>query len=89
MMRKVTIELTDNSSLKILQDLEQKHLIRIVKDPDAIATGLNSYALPGESINEQDFKKWIEYTEDSPTINITEAKSRWAAQKKKLQNRIR
>ncbi len=83
-MQTVTIELTDNNSLKALQDLEQKHLIGIVKEPD-----LNSYALPGEPMSEQDFKKWVEYTEDSPTVSITEAKQRWATQKKKLQKLIR
>jgi hypothetical protein len=83
-MQTVTIELTDTNSLKALQDLEHKHLIRIVKEPD-----LNSYALPGEPISEQDFKKWIEYTEDSPTVSLTEAKQRWATQKEKLQKLIR
>ena len=84
LMQTVTIELTDNNSLKALQDLEHKHLIRIVKEPD-----LNSYALPGEPMSEQDFKKWIEYTEDSSTVSIIEAKQRWATQKKKLQKLIR
>jgi hypothetical protein len=83
-MQTVTIELTDNNSLKALQDLEQKHLIRIVKEPE-----INSYALPGEPMSEQDFKKWVENTEDSPTVSITEAKQRWAIQKKKLQKLIR
>lgn len=83
-MQTVTIELTDNNSLKALQELEHKHLIRIVKEPD-----LNSYALSGEPISEQDFKKWVEYTEDSPTVSITEAKQRWATQRKKLQKLIR
>lgn len=83
-MQRVTIELTDNDSLKALQDLEHKHLIRIVKEPD-----LNSYALPGEPISEDDFKKWVEFTENSPTVRITEAKQRWASQKKKLQKLIR
>ncbi len=83
-MQIVTIELTGNNSLKALQDLEHKHLIRIVKEPD-----LNSYALPGEPISEEDFKKWVEYTEGSPTVSIIEAKQRWAVQKKKLQKLIR
>jgi len=83
-MQTVTIELTDNNSLKALQDLEHKHLIRIVKEPD-----LNSYALPGEPMSEQDFIKWVEYTEDSLAVSITEAKQRWATQKKKLQKLIR
>lgn len=78
------IELKGNKALKALQELEQKQLIRIVKEPD-----LNSYALPGEAINEEDFKKWNEYTEDSPSISLTEAKQRWEMQKKKLQKLIR
>jgi hypothetical protein len=88
-MQTVTIELTDKNSLKVLQDLEHMHLIRIVKEPDPIAIGLDSYALPGEPMNEQDFKKWVEYTENSPTVSLTEAKQRWASQKKKLQKLIR
>ncbi len=83
-MQTITIELTNNNSLKALQDLEHKQLIRIIKEPD-----LNAYALPGEAISEEDFKKWVEYVEDSPTVGITEAKQRWAAQKKKLQKLIR
>jgi hypothetical protein len=83
-MKTLTIELTDNTSLKALQDLEHKKLIRIVKEPD-----LDSYSLPGEPISVEDFKKWVEYAENSPTISIIEAKQRWADQKKKLQKLIR
>lgn len=83
-MQTVTIELTDNNSLKALQELEHKQLIRIVKQPD-----LNSYALAGEAISAEDFKKWVEYSENFPTVSITEAKKRWASQKKKLQKLIR
>ena len=83
-MQKLTIELTGTDSLKALKDLEHKRLIRIVNNPD-----LDSYALPGEPISEEDFKKWVEYTENSPTLSITEAKQAWAAQKKKLQKLIR
>lgn len=83
-MQTLKIELTGNNSLKALQELEHKQLIRIVKEPD-----LSSYALPGEPINEEDFKKWVEYAKDSPTVSFTEAKQRWAAQKKKLQKLIR
>jgi hypothetical protein len=70
-MQKITIELTGKNSLKALQDLEQKHLIRIVNEPD-----INCYALPGEPISEEDFKKWVEYTEDSSTVSLFEAKQR-------------
>lgn len=79
-MQTLTVVLTDNNSLKALQDLEHKHLIRIVKEPD-----LSSYALSGEAISKEGFKQWVEYAENSPTVSITEAKQRWATQKKKLQ----
>jgi len=83
-MQTITIELTGNNSLKALQDLEHKHLIRILKDPD-----LNSYSLPGEPISNEDFRKWVEYAENSPTVSLNEAKQRWAEQKKTLQKLIR
>jgi hypothetical protein len=83
-MQTLTIELTGTNSLKAIKDLEHKRLIRIVKNPD-----FNFYALPGEEISEEDFKKWVEYAEESPTVSLTEARQRWAAQKKKLQKLIR
>lgn len=88
-METLTIELTGNNSLKALQDLEHKKLIRILKEPDTLAIGLNSYSLPGEPINVEDFRKWVEYAENSPTVHLNEAKERWAGQKKKLQKLIR
>lgn len=83
-MQTVVIELTDNDSLKALQDLERKHLIRIVEEPTPA-----NYSLPGEPISDEDFKSWVNYTENSPTVNLTEAKQRWAEQRKKLQKLIR
>lgn len=83
-MQTITIELTDTNSLKALQELEHKRLIRIVREPD-----LNSIALPGKPISEEDFRKWVEYAEGSPTVSLSEAKQRWATQKKKLQKLIR
>ena len=83
-MQTLTIELIGTNSLQALQELEQMDIIRIVKEPD-----LKSYSLPGEPISEEDFVKWIAYTENSPTISLTEAKQRWSEQKKKLQKLIR
>ncbi|MEX0982236.1 MAG: hypothetical protein WD577_10505 [Bacteroidales bacterium] len=83
-MQTLKIELTGNHSLEALQELEHKRLIRIIREPD-----LHSYALPGESISEEDFKKWVEYAEDSPTLSYSEAKQRWVTQKKKLRKLIR
>ena len=79
-MQTLTIELTGCNSLKALQDLEQKDLIRIVNEPE-----INSYSLPGEPISDEDFKKWVKYAENSPTVSLTEAKLRWSDEKKKLQ----
>jgi len=83
-MQTIRIELTDNNSLKALQELEHKRLIRIVREPD-----LNSFTLPGEPVSEEDFRKWVEYAEGSPTVSLAEAKQRWATQNKKLQKLIR
>lgn len=83
-MQTVVIELTDNDSLKALQDLERKHLIRIVEEPTPA-----NYSLPGEPISDEEFKSWVDYTESSPTVSLTEAKQRWEAQRKKLQKLIR
>ncbi len=83
-MLTLRIELTGNNALKALEELERKKLIRIIKEP-----GLDSYALPGDTISEVDFKKWIEYTENAPTVSSEEAKKTWATQKKRLQKLIR
>lgn len=82
-MQTLTIQLTDNNSLQALLELENRNLIRILKEPD-----LGTYALPGEPINIEDFIKWIEYAENSPTVSLTEAKQRWTTQKQKLQKLI-
>jgi len=79
-MQTLTIELTGKDSLKALQNLEQRDLIHIVNEPD-----LNLYSLAGEPINDDDFRNWVEYAENSPTISLTEAKQRWSDQRKKLQ----
>lgn len=80
-MSSITIELKGEDALKALEDLKQKDLIRIVKEPD-----FNLYTLPGEPVSDDDFRNWIEFAENTPTINLNEAKQRWEDQKKKLQN---
>jgi len=60
-MQILTIELTGSNALKALQDLEQKDLIRIVKEPE-----INLYCLTGEPISDEDLKKWLEYAEKLP-----------------------
>ncbi|MCF8309382.1 MAG: hypothetical protein K9I68_10270 [Bacteroidales bacterium] len=83
-MQTIIVKLTTEDSLEALKELEKKRLIKILTNPD-----LNSYALPGNQINDEDFKKWIEYTEESPAVSESEAKKLWAKQKKHLQKLTR
>ena len=83
-MRTLKIELTDSKAYHMLQELDHKQLIKIVKEPD-----LGSYALPGEPMSEEDFKEWVEYADISPSLSFAEAKEKWATQKQKLQKFIR
>lgn len=79
----LTIELLHSNALKSLKDLEHQYLIRIVEKPE-----LTSYAFPGEPMSVEEFKNWVEYAEDSPSVNLSEAKLRWATQKEKLRKLI-
>ncbi len=83
-MTSITIELKGEDALKALEDLEEKDLIRIVKEPDR-----NLYTLPGEPMSDEDFRNWIEFAENTPSLTLNEAKKRWADKKQKLQKRIR
>jgi hypothetical protein len=83
-MDKIIIELTGDNSLKALKELENRKLIRILRNPKQV-----SYALPGEPISDIDFKNWIEYAENTPTLTLNEAKQQWSSQKRKLQDTIR
>ncbi len=84
-MQTVLIELRDNKAFDELHKLEDKQLIHIVNDNESCS----SYALPGKPLSVDDFRKWIEYTENTPTISLTLAKQQWQAQRKKLQQLIR
>jgi hypothetical protein len=75
----LTIELLNSNALKSLKDLEHQHLIRIVEMPE-----LTSYSLPGQPMSVEEFKSWVEYAEDSPSVDLNEAKQRWSTQKEKL-----
>lgn len=79
-MASITIELKGEDALKALEDLEQRDLIRIVKESDQ-----NLYVLPGEPMSNEDFINWIEFAENTPALSLNEAKQRWADQKKALQ----
>ena len=76
---RLLIELKGKNSLKALRDLEEKDLIKILKEPD-----LNSYSFPGEPISEEDYKKWCEYGENLPAVSLIEAKQKWEDQTRKI-----
>jgi len=79
-MQTLTIEVTDNSAIQLLHELEERHLIKIVGDDKT-----DSPALPGEEMTIPEFKSWIEKAERSPSITLEQAKQQWASKKKKLQ----
>lgn len=82
-MKTMLIELKNKKALEELHNLEEKNFIRIVNED------FTSYSLPGKPINEDEFRAWIAYAENTPTVSLSEAKQRWEAQKKKLQTLIR
>ena len=79
-MRTLTVEVKNNNALRLLHDLELNKVIRIVNEPET-----SSYALPGDSISINDFKKWIDDAEHSPVISLSDAKNKWEQKKKQLQ----
>jgi hypothetical protein len=68
-MQTVTIQLTDRSARKALQDLEQKHVIRIVKSPR-----FESPALPGRPMDLRAFRAWIAGAVEAPSVSLKAAK---------------
>lgn len=83
-MQTITVEIKDKTALKLLKNLEELHLIKILEESKE-----HSFVLSGNPISEQDFKNWIEFTETLPSTTLAEAKQRWAKQKKTLQKHIR
>ena len=82
-MQTILIELKNNQAFEELHNLEEKKLIRIINED------FSSYVLPGKPINEEEFRAWVEYAENTPTVSLNEAKQRWESRKKKIQNLIR
>ncbi len=77
------IELKNSYAFKALHDLEEKNIIRIIKEPKN-----KSYALPGEPMTDNEFREWVKEAEKSPKISIEELEKRWEKKKKMLQKLI-
>jgi hypothetical protein len=75
-MQTILIELKNNLAFEELHNLEEKNLIRIINED------FSSYALPGKPINNDEFKAWVDYAEDTQTISLNEAKQQWEIRKK-------
>ena len=78
-MQTLTIQITDNNGLKALHALEDKHYIRIVENSD-----FESPSLPGSALSIKAFKTWISGAEETSTIDLKEAKAKWAIKRKQL-----
>lgn len=83
-MQTVTVEITNDNALKVLQELQEKHFIKILAKPDS-----NSLALPGKPLSVEEFKEWILSRENGPSMSLKEAKSQWAKQRKQLQKLVK
>jgi hypothetical protein len=83
-MQTRTIQITDNNGLKAIHALEDKHFIRIVENSD-----FDSPSLPGSALSIKAFKTWITNAENTPTIDLKEAKAKWATKRKQLQKLIK
>jgi hypothetical protein len=64
-MQIVTVQLTDRNAHKALQDLEQKHVIRIVSSPR-----FESPALPGVPMELSAFQEWIADAEEVRSVRL-------------------
>ena len=73
-MKTLTIKINDSGALKALHALEEKGLIKIVTLP----------SLSGKAANMLAFEAWISDAENSRSMGLKEAKSKWASKRKQL-----
>lgn len=78
-MRTITIEINDMEALKAIESLERSQAIRVIEDID-----IDSPALPGKPMSIEKFREWINDSENSGTISLAEAKSKWQRKREKF-----
>ena len=83
-MQTLTIAITNDSAIKTLHELEEKHFIKIVGE---VKTG--STSVPGDPLSIDEFQQWVERAEAMPTVSLEEAKSIWSKKKKLLAKHTR
>lgn len=80
-MQILTVEIKSDDALKVLQDLQEKHFINILSNPN-----LKSHVFPGEPMSEEEFKDFIFKRESGDFLTLKQAKESWAKKKMKLQS---
>jgi len=83
-MQTVTVEITNSNSLKMLEDLQEKHYIKIIDFSEK-----SSAALPGDPLSSLEFKNLIESRENDSTVSLKDAKAVWVKQRKQLQKQLK
>jgi hypothetical protein len=83
-MHTLTLQVTNESAMKTIHSLEQKHLIKIVDDAD-----MSSPSLPGSPLSLKAFKNWIADAESMPFVSLKDAKTKWAGKRKQLQQLLK
>lgn len=83
-MRTLTLQVTSESALKAIYSLEQKHLIKIVDEAD-----LNTPSIPGAPLSLKAFKNWIANAESMSSVSLQDAKIKWSARRKQLQQLLK
>ncbi|MEO6721004.1 MAG: hypothetical protein ABIN67_11565 [Ferruginibacter sp.] len=78
-MQTITVEITNNNALKVLQELQEKHFINIIPEPD-----LNAAVFPGKPLTTKEFKDFIDARENGKSLTLKEAKIKWQKKKKQL-----
>lgn len=81
-MQTLTIQIQNQSALKAIRTLEEKHAIRIVEDADI---DMDSPALAGQPLTLKAFRNWVAAAEAAPSVSLKAAKTQWAKQRKQLQ----
>ena len=78
-MQTLTVEITDDNALKVLQNLQERHFINILAKSD-----LNSLVFPGKPLTTEEFIELILSREKGSSISLKEANAKWAKKRKQL-----
>ncbi len=78
-MQTLTVEITNDSALKVLQDLQERHFINILGTPD-----INSHVFPGEPLTTEEFREFVLNRENGANMSLKEADAKWAKKRKQL-----